>query len=87
MHVYKPLVRELGDPIDGPQRMALWSLPGILREYAGVVRRWEVGQPHITGEACEQGLRCAVIRGVGGGKVGWPRGIRFRKPGTGHGVG
>ncbi len=48
--------------------MALWSLPGIFSEYAGGVRWWEVGQLHSTCEACEQGFRCAVIRGVGGGK-------------------
>jgi len=48
--------------------MALWSLPGTFTEYAGGVWLWEVGQLHSTREAREQGLRCAVICGVGGGK-------------------
>ena len=60
--------RKTGGPMVGPRWMALWPVPGILREYDGDKRPWEVGQFHNTREASEQGRWCTTVRGGSRGK-------------------
>ena len=67
-HVHKLHEREPGDPANWPCWVAPRGPRRESKEYDGDERVREVGQLHSTCEALEQGLRCAVVCGEGGGK-------------------
>jgi hypothetical protein len=68
VHARTLYAREPGDPANWPCRVAPRGPRRESKEYDGDERLREVGQLHSTCEALEQGLRCAVVCGEGGGK-------------------